>query len=237
MPRAKKCSNFKYKYCSALPVECLKCSIDRDPSAANCVYGEFLETDCSVDQSIECMGPRAFKRAGICRFCYQTPDWMQVCTPMTTCWKSDWIRLHTVNCTVEESVVCLGNRAFNKRVECNWTSGHKWNVAMTLSLTLGGFGVDRFYLGFIKVGGSSMIDFLSILFCLFVQSCIFKEGVRKIAKLWWSGIVDSNRLDPDLYWLCGPGRWIYLHLVLLNWSVIWCIYKWKWRVQIFFVII
>lgn len=170
MSKAKKCSNFKYKYCSALPVECIKCSIDRDPSAANCVYGEFLETNCSVDQSIECMGPRAFKRAGICRFCYQTPDWMQVCTPMTTCWKSDWIRLHTVNCTVEDSVVCLGNRAFNKRVECNWTSGHKWNVAMTLSLTLGGFGVDRFYLGFIKVGE---FDFLSSLFRLFVCSKLY----------------------------------------------------------------
>ena len=40
---------------------------------------------------------------------------------------------------------------FNKKIECNWTSGYKWNNAIILSITLGGFGIDRFYLGFIKV--------------------------------------------------------------------------------------
>lgn len=101
----------------------------------------------------ECIlkGKRSFILTGVCRFCYQTPEWMHVCTPMTSCKKSSWVRLHKVNCTVQDNVVCLGNRAFNKRIECNWTSGYSWNVTMILSVLLGGFGIDRFYLGLIKV--------------------------------------------------------------------------------------
>jgi hypothetical protein len=75
---------------------------------------------------------------------------MHICTPMTTCKKDSWQRLHKVNCTVDEHVVCLGNRFFHKRVKCNWTSGYKWSVAMILSVLFGGFGVDRFYLGLYK---------------------------------------------------------------------------------------
>ncbi len=130
----------------------MRCDIYRNNKSADCVYGDFLETECRVDRvDIECQGKRTFKVAGVCRFCYQTPDWMHVCTPMTECKKSSWVRLHKVNCTVQDNVLCLGNRAFNKRIECNWTSGYKWNIAMLLSVFFGGFGIDRFYLGLIKV--------------------------------------------------------------------------------------
>ncbi len=78
-----KCPKYKHKHCSALPLECMNCSIDRRSESADCVYGAPLETDCSVDQSIECQAPRHFKRTGICRFCYQTPDWMQVWTKLS----------------------------------------------------------------------------------------------------------------------------------------------------------
>jgi hypothetical protein len=30
---------------------------------------------------------------------------------------------------------------------CHWTSGYSWRKALFLSITMGGFGVDRFYLG------------------------------------------------------------------------------------------
>jgi hypothetical protein len=146
-----KCFKQKYKQCNAIPVDCMRCAIDKSPQSADCVYGEILETECTVSGHIECQGERKFKVAGVCRFCYQTPDWMHVCTPMTDCKKSSWVRLYKVNCTVQDNVVCLGNRAFNKRIECNWTSGYKWNVAMLLSVSFGGFGIDRFYLGLIKV--------------------------------------------------------------------------------------
>ena len=96
-------------------------------------------------------GVKSFEKEGICRFCYQTPDWMHICTPNTHCKRDSWIRLHKVNCTVRDDVICLGSRTFYKKVECNWTSGYKWSVAMVLSMTLGGFGIDRFYLGQYKV--------------------------------------------------------------------------------------
>ena len=68
-------------------------------------------------------GARSFVLEGVCRFCYQAPDYMHMCTPMTSCRRDSHQRLYRVNCTVEDHVVCLGSRAFYKRVECNWTSG------------------------------------------------------------------------------------------------------------------
>ena len=44
-------------------------------------------------------------------------------------------------------VLCLGQRKFLKNIVCNWTSGYRWSTALILSITLGGFGADRFYLG------------------------------------------------------------------------------------------
>lgn len=98
-------------------------------------------------------GERSFELESVCRFCYQTPQWMQICVHNTTCKKSSWKRFYKTNCTVHENIICLGNRNFQKNIECNWTSGHKWNAAMVLSATLGGFGIDRFYLGQFKVSG------------------------------------------------------------------------------------
>lgn len=52
-----------------------------------------------------------------------------------------------VNCTAAADVLCLGQRSFSKKVRCNWTSGYRWSTTLALSVTLGGFGADRFYLG------------------------------------------------------------------------------------------
>lgn len=48
------------------------------------------------------------------------------------------------NCTVNHDVMCIGNRTFQRKLKCNWTRGHKWSTAMLLSITLGGFGADRY---------------------------------------------------------------------------------------------
>ncbi|CAB3992763.1 TM2 domain-containing 3 [Paramuricea clavata] len=52
-----------------------------------------------------------------------------------------------------------GNRTFGKILICNWTSGYRWSTAALLSLTLGGFGVDRFYLGYWKEGLAKLFSF------------------------------------------------------------------------------
>lgn len=62
-------------------------------------------------------------------------------------------------CTVKEDVLCLGSRTFQKSVDCNWTSGYKWSTALVLSITLGGFGVDRFYLGLWREGIGKLFSF------------------------------------------------------------------------------
>ncbi|RMZ98563.1 TM2 domain-containing almondex [Brachionus plicatilis] len=84
---------------------------------------------------------------------------MHVCTHNFTCRRDSPQRLWKVNCTVLDNIICLGSRTFFKNVECNWTSGNKWGVALILSLTLGGFGVDRFYLGHYKEGFAKLFSF------------------------------------------------------------------------------
>uniref|UniRef100_A0A915DYP9 TM2 domain-containing protein n=1 Tax=Ditylenchus dipsaci TaxID=166011 RepID=A0A915DYP9_9BILA len=42
---------------------------------------------------------------------------------------------------------------------CNWTNGYSWSKAMFYSITLGGFGVDRFYLGLWKSGIGKLFSF------------------------------------------------------------------------------
>lgn len=53
----------------------------------------------------------------------------------------------------------LGHRTFKKKVRCNWTGGYKWSTALALSITLGGFGADRFYLGHWKEGIGKLFSF------------------------------------------------------------------------------
>lgn len=42
---------------------------------------------------------------------------------------------------------------------CNWTGGYKWSTALALSVTLGGFGADRFYLGQWREGLGKLFSF------------------------------------------------------------------------------
>jgi len=93
---------------------------------------------------------------------------MHTCSRMTKCRRDSPIRLHKVNCSVDDYVVCLGSRTFYKKVECNWTSGYKKSTTLILSIFLGGFGVDRFYLGLYRVI-IKCLHFLSF----FLYLCIF----------------------------------------------------------------
>ncbi|XP_050057908.1 TM2 domain-containing protein 3-like isoform X2 [Aphis gossypii] len=53
------------------------------------------------------------------------------------------------NCTVNrlQNVLSMG-RTFLKRLRRNWTGGHQWSTVLMLSIAFGGFGIDRFYLGY-----------------------------------------------------------------------------------------
>ncbi|KAG5326743.1 AMX protein, partial [Acromyrmex heyeri] len=67
--------------------------------------------------------------------------------------------LEQTNCTVNNDILCLGRRKFMKNLPCNWTVGYRWSTALILSITLGGFGADRFYLGHWQEGIGKLFSF------------------------------------------------------------------------------
>ncbi|XP_063239243.1 TM2 domain-containing protein almondex isoform X2 [Bacillus rossius redtenbacheri] len=105
-------------------------------------------------------GPREFVRAVRCQYCYQTEKWEHKCELSPNCKSADSPRkYYLTNCTVRSAVVCLGNRVFQKKQLCNWTSGYHWRTTLILSIMLGGFGVDRFYLGYWQEGLGKFFSF------------------------------------------------------------------------------
>ncbi|RZC42602.1 TM2 domain-containing protein almondex [Asbolus verrucosus] len=93
-------------------------------------------------------------------YCYQTEPWEHTCELKANCNSVASPRVnYTTNCTVKSDILCFGNRTFNKNVMCNWTGGYRWTTALILSITLGGFGADRFYLGHWQEGIGKLFSF------------------------------------------------------------------------------
>ncbi|EDV26129.1 uncharacterized protein TRIADDRAFT_24056 [Trichoplax adhaerens] len=135
--------------CSQLPAICLQCDM-----TYNCFYGEELTVNCSSLPGINCKGDDNFIRSMKCAFCYQFPSSNYTCSSNFSCRAvgNKSTSTYIATCTIDNSILCLGNRTFQKNVKCNWTSGHHWSTAVILSITLGGFGADRFYLGYWRTG-------------------------------------------------------------------------------------
>ena len=70
--------------------------------------------------------------------------------------KAHW---YIANCSLAGDTLCLGKSVFSKRRECDWTEGYSWTTALLLSVTLGGFGADRFYLGHWQEGIGKLFSF------------------------------------------------------------------------------
>ena len=147
--------------CSELPLACLACTCDY-----NCHYGQLSTASCSVVEGVLCSGERAARldRPFLCSYCFLTPDHLHQCTNRALGCRSSgspsssnhW---YVANCTVTPDTLCLGKHVFSKRRECSWTQGYSWNTAMGLSITLGGFGADRFYLGHWQEGIGKLFSF------------------------------------------------------------------------------
>ncbi|KAH3838169.1 hypothetical protein DPMN_111576 [Dreissena polymorpha] len=143
--------------CDNLGAPCIVCQLNY-----YCTYGDVLTANCSAKDHVKCSGSRTFQRPYHCRYAYQLDKDLYRCNMFraTTCkMKQAPPQTYLAACTVNEDTVCLGNRTFYKNFQCNWTSGYKWSTALVLSVTLGGFGVDRFYLGLWREGIGKLFSF------------------------------------------------------------------------------
>ncbi|VTJ55120.1 Hypothetical predicted protein [Marmota monax] len=146
--------------CSRLPADCIDCATN-----FSCVYGKPVTFDCTVKPSVTCVdqdfkSQKSFIINMTCRFCWQLPETDYECSNSTSCMTVSCPRQrYTANCTVRDHIHCLGNRTFPKMLYCNWTGGYKWSTALALSITLGGFGADRFYLGQWREGLGKLFSF------------------------------------------------------------------------------
>ncbi|XP_065184436.1 TM2 domain-containing protein 3-like [Sycon ciliatum] len=141
--------------CNLLGAACIDCSNFTD----SCRYGQSMLVNCTSSGST-CLGEQSFTRNVSCRFCYQLDASDYTCTNSTSCTVASTPRpTFRSTCTVKPNVVCLGSRTFFMTRTCNWTSGLRWSTALVLSITLGGFGVDRFYLGDWRHGLAKLFTF------------------------------------------------------------------------------
>jgi len=150
-----KCSFYKEIQCRDIPAGCANCTFN-----SSCIYGDQTTINCTALDSVNCWGQRTFSKNITCRYCYQLPNDHHICVGTKTCkTQSGPHQKMLVQCGVQDNTYCLGTRSFRKSVPCNWSSGYRWSTAILLSITLGGFGVDRFYLGHWQAGLGKVFSF------------------------------------------------------------------------------
>lgn len=147
--------------CTKLPADCFVCDYHH-----NCSYGRPANFTCVSKKGVHCVvngsdRPQAsFNLTVDCQFCWQLDSSQYRCNISTTCMTVSCPRKrYNTTCKVLDHVHCIGRREFQKRLFCNWTGGYKWSTALTLSITLGGFGADRFYLGQWREGLGKLFSF------------------------------------------------------------------------------
>jgi len=149
--------------CQDLGLDCVRCRCDY-----SCRYGERSNATCEVEADVVCDGDRRFEREFTCSYCYLTEytgGRSHTCSDTKNyhC-RSVGPRSNNQNwfvsrCEVDRETLCLGSHKYSRRRSCNWTEGYSWRTALALSVTLGGFGADRFYLGHWQEGIGKLFSF------------------------------------------------------------------------------
>ncbi|CAG9532028.1 unnamed protein product [Cercopithifilaria johnstoni] len=146
---------------------CLDCKFPE------CEYGAIITLNCTTKR--QCAGQYTLQKEAKCRYCWQTDVTEHHCIPIRNC-STVATRLFRTTCQVHQWIICKGRRAFYKNVRCNWSSGYSWWKAMFLSITLGGFGADRFYLGMWKSAIGKLFSFGGLGIWTFVDVVLIGVG-------------------------------------------------------------
>lgn len=145
--------------CDRLPFACLTC---RSSATAGCRYGAAVTgVPCEPLPGVNCTGTlRVFNRTVTCVYCHQLPEAEFTCEKRSLCKVRDPVfRHYETNCTAAVNASCLGRRSFRRMLRCDWSGGYKWSVSMWCTTLLGGFGLDRFYLGQWREGLGKLFSF------------------------------------------------------------------------------
>ncbi|PAA50288.1 hypothetical protein BOX15_Mlig001603g1, partial [Macrostomum lignano] len=145
--------------CDRLPFACLSCRVN---ATAGCRLGAAVPAvPCEPLPDVNCTGDRGpLPRTLACRYCHQLPPELYTCDKRATCKVRDPVfRHYETNCTAALNASCLGRRSFRRMLRCDWSGGYKWSVSMWCTALLGGFGLDRFYLGQWREGLGKLFSF------------------------------------------------------------------------------
>lgn len=156
--------------CVNLPLECFTCRLN-----ASCIYGDEYNVNCKLNTPV-CIGKQEIIKTYTCAYCYQLPISNYVCGHNDSCKIGTKYR---TTCNVNKDVLCLGHRSFNKKVDCNYSSGFRWTTTLILSIALGGFGVDRFYLGSWQEGIGKLFSFGGLGVWTLIDAILIAAGYLK----------------------------------------------------------
>lgn len=119
-------------------------------TADSCTAGKPTRAVCNISDMIACEGDRVVEMDVPCVYCWQLPESSVRCGFPDACRAT--ARPQLGQCSPHAYVPCLGDRTFRVQMMCGKTAGYSFATALLLTIAGGGFGLDRFYLGYFWTG-------------------------------------------------------------------------------------